>query len=301
MVSYEHFSLVETAPGVHAVLAGRTGATIGNAAIVDTGSKTLIVDTFMTRQAAAELKVAARDVTGRGAFLVVNTHWHGDHVRGNQVFDDVPIVATPRTLELMIADAPADLAAYEAEIDRYLATFRERLESDDDAERKLAARRIANLEQIKESVPGFRLTLPDVLIDGRLMIEDERSVEIATLGGGHTDSDVFLWLPEDRALVAGDLCWNAIHPRIEDGHPGDWVAVLERLVAFDPEHVVPGHGHSGGKEVVEAMVPYMRAVTSLLEEVRSGADPDAVAVPSGSESWDGPARLHGGLGVLAAR
>jgi hypothetical protein len=53
--------------------------------------------------------------------------------------------------------------------------------------------------------------------------------------------------------------------------------------------------------VLEVMVPYMRAVTSLLDEVRSGADPDAVAVPPGSEGWDGPARLDGGLGILAAR
>ena len=301
MGSYEHFTLVETAPGVHAVLAGRTGATIGNAAIVDIGSKTVIVDTFMTRQAATELKSAARDVTGRNVFLVVNTHWHGDHVRGNQVFDDVPIVATARTLELMIADAPADLDAYEAEIDRYLATFRERLESGDEQESKLAARRIANLEQIKESVPGFRLTLPDVLIDGRLTIEGERPVEVMTLGAGHTDSDVFLWLPENRTLVAGDLCWSAIHPRIEDGHPAEWAAVLDRLVALDPAHVVPGHGHAGGKEIVEAMLSYMRSVVTLLEEVRAGADPATVDVPAGSEGWDGPARLHDGLGIIARR
>jgi len=255
----------------------------------------------MTSQAAAELRAAARDLTGRDAFLVVNTHWHGDHVRGNQVFDDIPIVATPRTRELMIADTPADLAAYEAEIEGYLATFRERLDSDDEAERALAKRRLAGLEQLKDSIPGFTLTLPDLLIDGRLSIEDERPIEILTYGAGHTDSDAFVWLPGERVLVGGDLCWNEVHPKIEDGHPADWAAVLDRMLALDPVHVVPGHGRAGGREIVEAMLPYMQSVVDLLDRVRAGADPGSVPPPEGSEHWDGPARLHDGLGILAGR
>ncbi|HSM01369.1 MAG TPA: MBL fold metallo-hydrolase [Acidimicrobiia bacterium] len=298
MSSYEHFTVVETAPGVHAALAGKSGAAVSNSAIIDTGSKTVVVDTFMTTQAAAELRAAVRDLTGRDTFLVVNTHWHGDHVRGNQAFAGLPIVSTARTLELIVADSPTDLSAYEEEIDGYLATFRQKLQSDDQAERALAERRIAGLEQIKASVPGYRLTLPDVLIDGRLVIEDERTVEIVTFGAGHTDSDVFAWLPQERAVAAGDLCWNAVHPKIEDGHPADWAAVLDRLLALDPQHVIPGHGRAGGKEIVAAMLPYMHAVTDLLDEVRAGADPATVDVPAGSEAWDGPARLHGGLAIL---
>ena len=301
MGSHEHFTLVETAPGVHAAIAGRTGAAVSNSAIVDTGSKTLVVDTFMTAQAAAELRAAAREVTGRDAFLVVNTHWHGDHVSGNQVFTDEPIVATARTLELMIAAAPADLAAYEAEIEAYLAAFEEKLESDDESERSLARRRVAGLGQIKEAIPGFRLTLPDLLIDDRLVVQDERTVEILTYGPGHTDSDVFVWLPDERAIIAGDLCWNASHPKIEDGHPADWVSVLDRMLALDPAQVVPGHGRAGGREVAEAMLPYMRSVVGLLEQVEGGADPASLAAPDGSEDWQGIERLHDGLGILAGR
>ena len=32
----------------------------------------------------------------------VNSHWHADHVSGNPVFRDVPLVATERTRELMV-------------------------------------------------------------------------------------------------------------------------------------------------------------------------------------------------------
>ena len=166
----EHFTLVETAPGIHAAIAGDTGAAGANAAIIDTGRQTVVVDTFQTAQAAEELRTAAVQLTGRQGLLVVNTHWHSDHTQGNQAFAADAIVSTRTTLELMVADAPADLAEYEAEIDGYLAGTRLQLESDEEAVRAAARRRLSALDQLKQAAPGFRLTLPNLLIDDRLEI-----------------------------------------------------------------------------------------------------------------------------------
>jgi len=295
----EHFTLVETAPGIHAAVAGSTGAAVGNATIIDTGHKTVVVDTFMTAQAAEELRTAVVELTGRRAFLVVNTHWHGDHTHGNQVFDDATIVSTRTTLDLMVADTPADLAAYEEEVDGYLASFRAKLQSDDEAERTLAKRRIAGLEQIKQAIPGFRLRLPDVLMDDRLVIAGERDLEILTYGGGHTDSDAFVWIPSERLLVSGDLCWTRIHPRIQDGHPSEWADILDRVILLDAAIVIPGHGTPAGPEVPAELVPYFRSVAAMIDEVRAGADPNPLPLPASSETWDGPERLRTGLAVLA--
>jgi len=297
----DHFTLVEAVPGVHAAVAGDTGAAIGNAAVVDTGTRTLVVDTFMTSQASAELRAAAKDLTGRDAFLVVNTHWHSDHVRGNQTFADVPIVATPRTLELIVADTPADLAAYEEEIDAFLDGARKAAESDDPAERESAAGRLRTLQQLKESIPGFSLTLPQLLVDDHLVFDDGRRVELITHGPGHTDSDIFVWLPDDRAVVAGDLCWNAMHPRLDDGHPPAWAEVLSRMRDLGPEAVVPGHGPPAGIEIVEAMIPYMLSVGEMVEAIRKGADPGSLPPPAGSEAWDRPERMTAGLTALASK
>ena len=76
---------------------------------------------------ADDLLAAVRDLTGRTAALVVNTHWHSDHVSGNQVFAGAEILATPRTVELIAETSSPDVAAYTAEIDGYLAFVRERL------------------------------------------------------------------------------------------------------------------------------------------------------------------------------
>ncbi|MBI5156591.1 MAG: MBL fold metallo-hydrolase [Acidimicrobiia bacterium] len=297
----ESFDLIELAAGVHGAVSDIAGPAVGNAAIIDTGDKTVVIDSFMTAQAAAELRNEAVRLTGRSAFLLVNTHWHGDHTWGNQVFDDIPIASTRRTLELIIADAPANLVAYEAELDAQLTALRVRLESDDASVRAAAARRVRGVEAYKAAAPGFRLTLPDLLFDDHLVIEGRRRVELMTYGGGHTESDVFAWIPDAGVMIAGDLCWNRIHPRTLDGDPGDWAGILERMARLAPMRVHPGHGEPGGPEVIEALVPYLRTVAGYVTAVRAGTDPAGLAPPPGSEAWASPERMRTGVAGLAAR
>ncbi|OFW65910.1 MAG: hypothetical protein A2Z12_07980 [Actinobacteria bacterium RBG_16_68_21] len=298
---FEHFTVAEVAPGVHAAIAGTTGAAVGNATIIDTGRQTVVVDTFQTAQAAEDLRTAAGELTGRSAFLVVNTHWHSDHTQGNQAFGEAPIVSTRATLDLMVANAPTDLGAYEVEIDGYLASLTAQLESNDEAAQETIRRRIAGVEQIKLAAPGFRLTLPTVLFDDRLVITGDRTLEVLTYGGGHTDSDVFVWIPGDRLLVAGDLCWTRIHPRVVDGHPKKWAEILEGINLLSPAVVIPGHGKVAGPEVPAELAPYFRHVAAMVDDVRTGADPASLPLPEGSERWDGPERLRVGLEELAGR
>jgi len=54
----EHFTVSEVASGVYACVAGASQAAVGNTAIVDTGSRTIVVDSFMTTVGAAELRLA---------------------------------------------------------------------------------------------------------------------------------------------------------------------------------------------------------------------------------------------------
>ena len=116
----DHFTIHEVAPGVHALVVKPGGTAVGNSAVVDLGDRTLVVDTFETLEAADDLLAVTEALTGRRAALVVNTHWHDDHTNGNQLFAGAEIVATPRTVELIAANTPADLDSLAAEIEGYL-------------------------------------------------------------------------------------------------------------------------------------------------------------------------------------
>ena len=297
----DHFTLDEITDGVFAAIASDTGAAISNAAIIDCGDKAIVVDAFQTAAAAAELRDAVKEATGKSAYLLVNSHWHGDHVGGNQVFEDLPIVGTARMAELIAGDAPDDLDAWAAEVDGYLDTFTSRLDSDDEAERALARRRVAALTHIRDGVPGYRLTLPDLHIEGRLVVEGERRVELLVAPTiAHTESDVFAWIPDGKAIVAGDLVWNRLHPKTEHGHPRKWADALDTIGVMKPDHVVPGHGRPAEGGLVAEMARYLRGVADIVEEVRNGADPDTVRMPHGSDDWGDDARFRQGVRLLGS-
>ncbi|NNC73973.1 MAG: MBL fold metallo-hydrolase [Acidimicrobiia bacterium] len=79
---------------------------ISNAAIIDLGDRTLVVDSFMTFQAAQALSDAAEELTGNRPHLLVTTHHHVDHVGGNSVFAEIPRFGTARMRELIEQDVP---------------------------------------------------------------------------------------------------------------------------------------------------------------------------------------------------
>lgn len=63
-------------------------------------------DTFNTPQAGRDLREAALQLLDQPIGYVVNSHWHGDHVRGNQCFGDVPIVSSGKTRGLILTTQP---------------------------------------------------------------------------------------------------------------------------------------------------------------------------------------------------
>lgn len=298
------FLLQEAGPGIHAAIAPRVGGpAISNAAIVDLGDKTIVVDSFMTIAAADELRETARALTGRDVLLVVSTHFHRDHVGGNSAFADLPIVSTRVTLDLMAADSAADAAAYGAEIDATLAAARSAVEQADSAEAAAAAADLlAMAEAMDATRDRYRLTLPDLLIGDRLVIEgSERSAEIVSPGRGHTASDVFVHVADAGVVVAGDLVWEGTHPKLDDGHPSDWAGSVDTLAGCSPRAVVPGHGPVAGAASLEHMAAYLRAVDGMVAAARSGdLDPADAPAPAGSEAWGGIERLRRGIAALAS-
>lgn len=299
LVLPEHFTVVEVASGVYGCVAGASQAAVGNAAIVDTGARTIVVDSFMTTVGAKELRLVAEQLTGRSVFMLVNTHWHGDHTFGNQVFADVSIVATRSTSNAIASDSTSNLDAYGSELDAAITRFEAMLESDLEADRIVAERRLRRLALLRQDVGIFEMTLPDVMIDDELVVEDQRRVEILTYGGGHTDSDVFVWVPDVRTIVAGDLGFHGKHPRMVDAHPAAWAEILRTMLDLGPSTVIPGHGEPGDEGQLELLIPYFEEAQGLLADYEGEwAD---VPLPAGTEEWDWVRHYSEGLAAIAAR
>jgi glyoxylase-like metal-dependent hydrolase (beta-lactamase superfamily II) len=270
---FDHFRIEEVAPGAWALLAGDTGACVSNAGIIDLGDLTMIVDTFVTPEAGADLHRAARELTGRAAALVVNTHHHEDHMRGNQAFAGADIVATARTIELMQETAPSDMDDYEALIRYWITRLDDQLANLPDGDERsqlMASRTMATA--VLHSLPELDITLPTRSFDGELVIDgSERPAHIVTYGGGHTDSDAFVYLPDCEVIFAGDLLWVETHPWAGDGHPDEWINIIYRMKALDPKMVVPGHGTVTDFAYARIFVRYLTFVCDIVRQAEASS------------------------------
>ncbi|MGI9648111.1 MAG: MBL fold metallo-hydrolase [Acidimicrobiia bacterium] len=272
----EHFSLEEVAPGAWVALAGATGACLSNAGIIDLGDRTLVFDTFITPEAGRDLRAAAEALTGRAVSTVVNSHHHGDHVQGNQAFSGADIISSARTIELISEKSPPDLDAYADELrDWILALDAELLQAErngDEATARDVTLSRAMARAVLASLPELTITLPNIQHNGEMIIEgSERDAHVISYGGGHTDSDTFVFLPDCGVVYAGDLLWVETHPWAGDGHPDEWVNIIFRLKALRPSTVVPGHGTVTTFEYARIFARYLTFVCDIVKQAEASS------------------------------
>jgi len=278
----KHFHVERLANGVYAAIHVDGGWAIGNAGIVDLGERTLVFDTGLTPQAACDLHSAAEVLTGRVPNYVVNSHYHNDHIRGNQVFPEAVVVSTLRTRELIATKGKTELEADRKDAPERLAAMRTLAQSEDPENQRLVALFLPYWQGILASLPDIQLRLPELAFEGQLTFHGTaRTAHLVEVGGGHTKSDCVLFLPHDKALFCGDLLFVRCHPYLGDGDPQAWLSVLDRLESLVPEVYVPGHGPVGEREDLRKMQLYIRTLMQRAEEVvaRGGTEEDAAGQP----------------------
>ncbi|WP_051202926.1 MBL fold metallo-hydrolase [Sediminimonas qiaohouensis] len=67
--------------------------------------------------------------------------------------------------------------------------------------------------------------------------------DIMHRGAAHTPGDSFVWLEERDVMFTGDIVY--VDRILGNGPARDtdsWIAVFKAMAAFDPAHIVPGHG-----------------------------------------------------------
>jgi glyoxylase-like metal-dependent hydrolase (beta-lactamase superfamily II) len=279
--------LKELAPGVHAAVAIDGGYALSNSAIVDLGGATLVFDTGLTPRSARVLARTARRVTGRGADFVVNSHYHHDHIRGNQVFAKRRIISTNETWELIRTRAAEDVASSRKEAKADWENFRTGKTPTPRSDRPLLRGWLAG---IVDSLPELELTLPNLTFDSELVLRGtRRTARVLSYGGGHSPSDAFVFLPDDRIAFLGDLLSNGYHPWLADGNPDTLVRILDRIRVLGPRTCLPGHGAPGGPRVLAAMREYVTSSQRLVDRHRRSHRPRkelaGIAIPEKFRRW----------------
>jgi len=213
-----------------------------------------------------------RSITSKPVSHLVNSHWHGDHNLGNQVyraeFPGITIVAHPATRAAMLGPPFKYVTEFDKDVGPTIAEWTALREKGELSERR--SRLLDDLNLLLADAKRIAVTPPDLTVADELVLHrGEREIHIRHLGKGNTEGDLILWLPRERIVATGDLVVHPI-PYGFGSFPREWIDTLAGIEALEFELLVPGHGD------VQHDRRYLQLLRTMLAATRAQAA-DAVA------------------------
>jgi glyoxylase-like metal-dependent hydrolase (beta-lactamase superfamily II) len=95
--------------------------------------------------------------------------------------------------------------------------------------------------------------------------------EIMHRGPAHTPGDSFVWLAQRDVMFTGDIVY--VDRILGNGPARDtdsWITVFQEMAAFNPAHIVPGHGRAtdlatARRDTLEYLVNLRTQIGALIE------------------------------------
>ena len=214
----------------------------------------IVVDST-SGSARAEI-AALRRITNKPVRYVINTHWHDDHILGNQIYEQaypgVRFIAQTHTREHIETNTVTERQQIAVQLPHFIATLDGLLANNRSLDDKpITPEERASYESDTRMAKRFLLSLPEahttppqISVDSGLTIYDgHRVVEVRDLGRAHTDGDLAVYLPTEQVAIAGDIVTAPI-PFVgaTQSYVTEWPATLQRLLAWHARIIVPGHG-----------------------------------------------------------
>lgn len=284
VVNGQAFSFTEIRPDIWHVRGTGLLPVGSNGALIVGQREVILVDSKMTPAAAQALVEELVLVTDQPIRYVINTHFHFDHVQGNQVFGpEVEIVAHEWTHKKMAGGGTRTGRAY----DYFIGSLPSRIESAEGElgdlaegeERSALESRLERMRMLWSQDQETDLVAPTLTIrDQMSLFRDQREIRIFFLGKGHTGGDLAVYLPRERVLISGDLVGPRL-PYMGDGYPDQWAETLDAIGELDIEVIVPGHG-AAFEEIdrIGHLRDYLKDLWRQVEKLHaSGAKPEDAA------------------------
>jgi cyclase len=206
------FQLQKVGNGIWAAIVNDQGLAGGNAGFVIGDDGVAVIDTFQDPRPARALLTEIRKLTPLPIRFVLNTHYHLDHVNGNDVF----------------AVAGATIVAHR-NVRAWIRT--------------------ENIKMLDPPVTPEKksrvqsLTLPAVVYDSHLELYlGSRRIDVRYYPG-HTGGDSVVSIPDAHVVFGGDMLWKEHIPNLIDATTRAWVESLDAMQKdYGPSTWIPGHG-----------------------------------------------------------
>ncbi len=109
-------------------------------------------------------------------------------------------------------------------------------------------------QKVEGDYKDKNIILPNKTFSGEYELkEGNKTIKIIETNG-HTKGSAFVYLPEEGAILTGDLLFADMFPFAGDPtvNPYEWINALQKMIDLKPNIVIPGHGNiSSIKELEE--------------------------------------------------
>ncbi len=194
-----------------------------------------------------KILAAVVNLTDQPVRFLVNTHWHGDHVGGNE----------------NMGKAGAILVAHE--------NVRKRMSTEQ------------FMEAFDRTVPPSpEGTLPVVTFTDTVTFHfNDDDLRVFHVAGAHTDGDAIIHFRKANVVHMGDTYFNGMYPFIDVSSGGSIDGVIkaaERVLAIADRKtkIIPGHGGLSGvselREYRQMLITVRDRIRPMIDKGRSKAD-----------------------------
>ncbi len=229
------FKLEKIGPGVWAAIVNDAGKAGGNAGFVIGEDSVAVIDTFQDPEPARVLVAEIRKITKLPIRFAINTHYHLDHVNGNDVLAAAgALIVAQRNVRAWIRTENVKM-----------------LDPPVTAEKKA---RVASL------------TLPNVIYDDHIdLYLGSRRIAVRYYPG-HTGGDSVVWVPDAHVVFCGDMLWKDHIPNLIDASTGAWVKTLDALPKdYGVSTWVPGHGGIADAHDLDTFRKYLADLRAAIQ------------------------------------
>ena len=277
------FDVTQVAPGVYAVIA-KPGIASNGAFIVNRDD-VVVVDTHLRPSWAQETIAEIKKVTDKPVRYVINTHWHRDHVQGNQAYvtawPGVTIIQQDLSREDQLKNQPVEIKTRAPEeiarLEKLLSSGKNEKGTSLSAAERAQFQHLLDLQHAYVAeIPQIQLVPGNLTFDRSLVLhEPDRDICLYYYGYAHTRGDAVVYLPKEKIVMTGDVLESGV-PMMRTAYPVEWPGVLESIQKLDWNTVIPGHGGiQHNRDTINGFTAYLQdLVTQVKQAVAKGMSTD---------------------------
>jgi len=246
-------------------------------AALSTARGVVVIEASLLRSIDARIRQAIEKEFGRKDIkFLINTHFHHDHTAGNQVYADATIVGHRTVPEGMKSELTGEGLVKQIEKFKGMAQDwgeRQRKAAPESKDFHFFREGLILLQTVLEELQaGFQPTFPSVLFEKSLVLDmGDMTVELYSVGGTHTPSDIMIFVPEEGLVVVGDMWPDQVLPYLRKEAPWDLALILEnwgRIVDSGREIKHVNIAHSDMRLGVETFKQQYRYLKTLWDGLR---------------------------------